>query len=130
MVRDNPNEIVIIKYRLQANFNEGEIYTMYYGLPLDENGDIDIPESKNGHLEEYLEYRVKRKVAERLIGNNDAVGLQALYQIYKGEEQVSLKNASNEFKMRSITPESMKRLKRLNRLESLQYESAFTRMYS
>ena len=130
LVRDNPNQIVIVKFRLQANFNEGDIYLQYYGLPLDEEGNIDIPESKNGHLEEYLEYRVKRKAAERLIANNDAVGLQSMYSVYKGEEQVSLKNASNELKMRSITPESMKRLKRLNRLESLQYESAFTRMYS
>lgn len=130
LIKDNPNQIVIVKFRLQANFNEGDIYLQYYGLPLDENGDIDIPESKNGHVEEYLEYRVKRKAAERLIGNNDAVGLQSLYSIYKGEEQVALKNASNELKMKSITPQSMKRLKRLNRLESLQYESAFTRMYS
>jgi hypothetical protein len=130
LVKDNPNQIVIVKFRLQANFNEGDIYLQYYGLPLDENGNIDIPESKNGHLEEYLEYRLKRKAAERLIGNNDATGLQNLYQVYRGEEQVNLKNASNELKMRSITPESMKRLKRLNRLESLQYESAFTRMYS
>lgn len=130
LIKDNPNQIVIVKFRLQANFNEGDIYMQYYGLPLDQNGNIDIPESKNGHIEEYLEYRLKRKIAERLIANNDAVGLQSMYSVYKQEETISLKNASNELKMRSITPESMKRLKRLNRLESLQYESAFTRMYS
>jgi hypothetical protein len=130
LVHDNPNQIVIVKYRLQANFNEGDIYMQYYGLPVDEEGHIDIPESKNGHLEEYLEYRLKRKIAERLIGNNESSGMQNLYGSFTQQERVALKNASNEFKMRSITPESMKRLKRLNRLESLQFESAFTRMYS
>lgn len=130
LIKDNPNQIVIVNFRLQANFNEGDIYTQYYGLPVDENGAINIPESKNGHVEEYLEYRLKRKAAERLIANNDAVGLQSMYSVYKSEEQVSLRNASNELKMRSITPESMKRLKRLNRLESLQFESAFTRMFT
>jgi len=130
LVRDNPNEIVIIKYRLQANFNEGDIYLQYYGLPMDSDGNIDIPESKNGNLEEYLEYRVKRKVAERLLANNDSLGIQNLYSLYLTQERISLKNASNELKMKSITPESMKRLKRLNRLESLQFESAFTQMYS
>jgi hypothetical protein len=130
LVNDNPNQIVIIKYRLQANFNEGDIYIQYYGLPVDEEGNIDIPETGNGNLEEYLEYRLKRKLSERLIGNNEAQGLQNLYGSFSQQERIALKNASNELKMRSITPESMKRLKRLNRLESLQFESAFTRMYS
>lgn len=130
LVHDNPNQIVIVKYRLQANFNEGDIYMQYYGLPLDEDGNIDIPESKNGHLEEYLEYRLKRKIAERLIGNVEGPGMSQMYTVYMGQETKSLKNASNELKMRSITPTSMQRLKRINRLESLQFESAFTRMYS
>ena len=131
LVRDNPDQIVIVKYRLQANFNEGSIYLQYYGLPIDENGNIDIPESKNGNLEEYLEYRLKRKAAERLIGNNDASGLANLYKSYLQQEQVHLKNASNELKMTRIQPkETMRRWKRLNRLESLQFESAFTRMFN
>jgi hypothetical protein len=130
LVMDNPNQIVIVRYRLQANFNEGSIYLQYYGLPIDEDGNIDIPESKNGHLEEYLEYRVKRKVAERLLGNNDAAGLANLYKVFAQQEQVALKNASNELKMTRIQPkETMRRWKRLNRLESLQFESAFTRMF-
>jgi hypothetical protein len=130
LVRDNPNQIVIVKYRLQANFNEGSIYMQYYGLPIDESGNIDIPESKNGHLEEYLEYRIKRKAAERLIGNNDATGLANLYKAYIQQEQIHLRNASNELKMTRIQPkDTMRRWKRLNRLESLQFESAFTRMF-
>lgn len=126
LVRDNPNEIVINRFRLQANFNEGDIYMQFYGLPVDENGDIDIPDTKNGHLETYLEYHLKRRITERLMGNSDAKSLANLYGIYSQHEQIALKNASNELKMKSITPQSLKRMKRLNRLESLQFESGLT----
>ena len=122
IVRDNPEEIVITGYRLKANFNEGDIYMQYLGLPLDEEGRINIPESYNGHLETYLEYYLKVRMAERLMGNNDAVGLSNLYSVYKQESQIALRNASNDLKMGTINPQSLKRLKRLNRLETLQYE--------
>lgn len=128
-VRDNPNEIVIIKFRLQANFNEGSIYMMYYGLPMDGEGKIDIPETNGGHLEQYLEYRVKRKIAENLIANKDAVGLQTLYPIWKQDEQVHLRNASNEFKMKKITPRTMSRWQRLNQQDSFRYESSLTKSH-
>jgi hypothetical protein len=131
LVVDNPNQIVIAKFRLQANFNEGDIYMQYYGLPLDEEGNIDFPESKNGHLEEYLEYRLKRKIAERAIGNKEGAGLQNLYSSYVQQERVALRNASNELKMGHLAPGQFNaRIRRLNRLESLQFESAYTRMYS
>lgn len=125
-VVDNPNQIVINRFRLQANFDKGDVYMQFYGLPVDANGDIDIPETSLGHLETYLEYSVKRRAAERLMGNSEAKGLSNLYGIYAQNEQVALKNASNELKMKSITPASMQRLKRLNRLESLQFESGLT----
>lgn len=131
LVKDNPNEIVISKFRLQANFNEGSIYLIYYGLPVDENGKVDIPETKNGNLEEYLEYRVKRKIAERLAGNKDAEGITSMFKTYFELEQRLHKAASNELKMSNINPKRYAaRMKRLNRLESLQYESALARMYS
>jgi len=126
IVRDNPNEIIIIRNTLQANFPKGHIYMQYYGLPVDSDGLIEIPDTKNGHLEEYLEYRVKRKAAERLIGNNDAVGLSSLYGTYTTQERIALKNASNEIKMTSLKPKTFKRISRLNKLESMQYESPFT----
>lgn len=125
-VRDNPNEITISGTTLHANFNEGDIYMQYYGLPIDEDGHVDIPDTKNGHLETYLEYYLKRRLAEDLIANNDAKGLQNMYSVFAQQEQISLKNASSELKMSSLKPSFAKRLKRLNRLEMLQYESALT----
>lgn len=125
IVRDNPNEIVIINYKLQANFNEGYIYMQYYGLPVDEDGNIEIPDTPNGHLETYLEYHLKRRLAERLMGNNDAQGLQNLYQVYSQQESIALKNASTELKMSKLKPSTFQKMKRLNQLESLQYETKF-----
>lgn len=125
-VRDNPNEITISGTTLHANFNEGDIYMQYYGLPMDEEGYVDIPSTKNGHLETYLEYYLKRRLAEDLIANNDATGLQNLYSTYAQQESIALRNASSELKMTSLKPSFAKRLKRLNRLEMLQYESALT----
>jgi hypothetical protein len=127
LVRDNPNEIIIVGTTLQANFTEGHIYLQYYGLPQDENGMVDIPETFNGHLEMYLEYYVKRRAAERLIGNNDAVGLSTLYSVYAQQEAIALPNASNEAKMSRLGPKIFARLNRLNKLEGSQYHSALTR---
>lgn len=127
IVRDNPNEIVINGVTLYTNFDEGSIYMQYYGLPMDEDGQLDIPDTNTGHLETYLEYYLKRRLAERLMGNNDAQGLSNLYSIYKQEEQVALRNASNELKMARITPTSMKRIRRINKLESLTYETNIRR---
>jgi hypothetical protein len=125
VIRDNPNEIVILGYQLQANFNSGHIYMQYYGLPTDEDGNIEIPNSSNGHLETFLEYFLKRRLAERLMGNNDAQGLQNLYQVYKQEESVALRNASTELKMSKLRPATFEKIKRANQLQSKQFETNF-----
>jgi hypothetical protein len=124
LVKDNPNEIVIYGNTLQANFNEGHIYLMYYGLPADEEGNIDIPHTPNGHLETYLEYYLKRRIIEGLLLNSDApAGLPQMLSYVKQEEQISLRNASNELKMKNLKNVG-RRMRRLNRLEALQFESA------
>ena len=56
------------------------------------------------------------------MGNGDDKGLSNLYGIYKQEEQVALRNASNELKMKKLTPNSFRKMKRLNDLEVLNYE--------
>ena len=120
-VRDSPFEIVIVGNTLQANFDKGYIYMKFRGLETDEEGDVLIPDSPNGNLILYLEYFVKKRLAERLIGNGDAVHIQNLFQEYARQAQIYLKNASNELKMSRITPRALKRIRTLNRLESLQY---------
>ena len=59
------------------------------------------------------------------MGNNDAIGLQNLYQIYAQNEGVALRNASTELKMSKLKPSTFQKMKMLNKLESLQYETNF-----
>lgn len=125
IIQDNPNEIVINKFRLQANFNSGYIYMIYYGLPVDDEGNIEIPDTPNGHLETYLEYYIKRRLSERLMANGDAQALAQMYQIYAQNESIALRNASTELKMTRLKPDVFQRMKQLNHLESLQYETNF-----
>lgn len=117
------HEIYIKGTTLYANFNEGSVYIRYYGLPQDEDGYVEIPESPNGHLESYLEYHLKRRLAERLMSNNDALGLGQLYTVYDQREREALRNAQLELKWAKLTPSVMKKAQRVNKLESLQYEA-------
>jgi hypothetical protein len=124
-VKDNPNEIIInsSKNILSTNFKEGSIYMQYYGLPVDEDGAIIIPDVANGIVETYLEYRCKRRLAERLIGNNDALGLAQLFPHYSQQEQIELRNASRVLSLSKINPKTLtERIVRLNRSETLSFE--------
>lgn len=125
-VRDNPNEIVIFDNTLQANFNEGFVYMIYYGLPQDEDGNITYPLTSNGSVEEFIEYSIKVNVTERLMGNKDASGLDKMYNIYEQRRRIAHKNASNELKMKNLTPDSFRRMHRLNQMDAMTYESALT----
>jgi hypothetical protein len=122
-VNDNPHEINILKRNtIQANFNTGTIYIQYYGLPVDEEGYIDVPDTANGHLNKYIEYYLKRRCAERLIGNSDAQGIQTLYPIYAQQESTALRNASSELKLSKLTPKDFRKMQMKNRLDVLNYE--------
>lgn len=120
---ENPHEINIINRRkLQTNFSKGTVYIRYKGLPVDDEGFLDIPETANGHLDTYIEYYLKRRTAERLIGNNDALGLQTMYPIYKQEESLALRRAVNELKMTKLTPRELRKMMIRNRQEILTFE--------
>jgi hypothetical protein len=120
--RDNPNQIDIIERTLQANFKEGHIYMQYYGLQKEEDGTVSIPESPNGHIETYIEYHLKSKLAERLISNNDAAWLSQLYPVWIQKASTAKGNAIAELKMTKLTPKALMGMNRSGKLESLQYE--------
>lgn len=123
LVRDNPNEIVIRNSTLQANFNEGFIYIQYYGFPTDEDGNIDIPDTPNGHLERFLEHDLKVRLMVRLIENSDAgPNIGNLLSYHQQQQQIALRNASNEVKMKSLTPDAFYRIAKQNKLDTLRYE--------
>jgi hypothetical protein len=119
------NEVIDINKRtLNANFKEGYIYINYFGLPMDEDGKIEIPDTYNGDLEKYMEYRLLSEVTLDLMGNNDSKGIQSLYQEYRRLESLNLKNATNDLKMNAINPNELRRrFRRLNNLEAVKYEA-------
>ena len=119
---NNKNEINIIGTTLQANYNEGDIYMKYYGLPVDDEGNIDVPDTKNGHLAKYLEFYLKRTTAEYLITSAGASELQSMFSYFREQEGISLRNTTNELKMSKINPKSMQRLKLRNKLQTLTFE--------
>lgn len=125
-VRESPYEIIINKNTLFANFDEGSIYIQYYGLPADEDGNLVIPNTYNGHLETYLEYYVKERLIERLLLNSESVALSNMYSIMAQKKAVALKNAAAELKMGNINPDRFrKRMRKLNTIEALKYSLNF-----
>lgn len=128
IIKESIFQISITGQTLHTNFKEGKVYMVFNGLPTDEEGEIDIPETRNMTVEEYLEYRLKEKISERLIGNGDAgSGLRELYPTYIQKSRETLRAASNSLKMKRLTPNALyKRIWRANRLETLQYESPFS----
>lgn len=120
---ETPYDMRIEGNEIHFNFNEGYIFFRYYGLPMDENGNVDIPSTPNGHLENYIELHLKRKLIERLIINIDAQpGLANMYPVIQQQEQMALRNAANELKMMTLNPRRLKDVIRQNRLETLRYE--------
>lgn len=122
-----PEEINILNGKLQTNFKEGTVYIQYYGLPLDEEGNIEIPDTPNGHLEQYLEYRLKYKLGEKLLANGNAQHLGQLLNTYMQRETMFARKASNELKMKSLTPNRMRQIAWKNRMEMLKYETPYRR---
>ncbi len=123
VVRSGKEVIEINKRMLNTNFKSGYIYINYFGLPVDEEGVVEIPDTFNGHLEKYLEYRLLSETALQLMGNNDSQGIQSLYTEYRRLEDINLKNATNDLKMNAINPDELRgRIRRLNRLDTAKYD--------
>ena len=123
LVRQDVGTIDINGRMLNANFTEGYIYINYFGLPIDETGNVEIPDTYNGHLEKYLEHKLLAETALNLMASGNGQSLSSLYQEYRRLESISLKNAVADLKMNSINPDNLiARVKRLNRLDTLKYD--------
>lgn len=125
VVKDCPHEIIINGTTLFTNFSEGDVYVQYYGLPHSETGEIMIPETPKGELETYLEYHVKRKIFENIIANQDDSGASSLFQFYMQKEDMQLGLALTDAKFSTLTPNSFRRLKKINRTEMQRFELRF-----
>ena len=125
IVRDNPNEITINEKTLYANFKEGSIYYQYYGLPIDEEGVLYIPDVGKNTLIEYLRYYVSMRFYERLLANKDDTNVTTLFNYYVRKEEDFRGRALTDTKFSKLTPKSFRRLKAKNRAEMLKFECNF-----
>lgn len=122
------DEIHISNNIMYTNFTEGEVYLIYYGLELDEEGDMIIPDTDLGKLEEYLEYRVKRRIFENKLANDDDKQAGNMLTYYMQQENNLLGEALTAIKFQTLTPASFTRLKRLNRSYMEVYEAMFPKI--
>lgn len=110
-----PNEISINNLSLNTNFSKGDIYIQYYSLPVDEDGEIIIPEYTTGDIYRYIEQYVKVKIAEDLIVNNkNPMGIGQLYASWKQELPYLKSAALKEAKFASLPKNWGKKFKSLN----------------
>lgn len=124
IVKDSPHEIIINSRTLTANFHEGDIYLQFYGLPQDEEGRPMIPDTPKGEVMKYVEYYVKRNFFEGLLANGDDKAA-TLFNYYVQKEDSQLGLALTDAKFSTLTPNSFKRLKKINRAEMMKYELMF-----
>jgi hypothetical protein len=95
------HEISINNNTLNTNFSEGQIYIQFYGLNIDEEGEIVIPDVM--HLDKYLEYYCKAKIAENLIANNrNPQALAQLLPLYKQEADKQFSNSMTASKFKAL----------------------------
>lgn len=86
---DNCKEEITIHNNIAYfNFNNGNVYLRYEGMPMDETGNLTLPETPNGHLEKYIEFVLKSYIVEFLLITEDGVGgLANMYQVYEQKKR-------------------------------------------
>jgi hypothetical protein len=87
-IKDSPYSINIKGLEVQANFPEGKLYIEYYATPTDEEGKPIIPDTKNGYLEQYMEYAIKRRILEDAMWSKDAKDLFTIFNFTVQQEEV------------------------------------------
>lgn len=114
----SPYEISITGNTLNANFSEGQIFVEFYGFEIDEDGYILIPEGM-GHLEKYLEFYCKSRIAENLIANNkNPQALAQLLPYYQQEANKYFMNAQTEWKFKALGSNWKQKVQIRNRIQT------------
>ena len=102
-IKSSKYEISINNKTLYTNFSKGSIYIIYNGFEEDDEGFVIIPDTNQGWLKQYIEYNVKRRIIEEILGNSDnSTNEVSLYQIYQTNESQSFSNAKTELKFKDI----------------------------
>lgn len=116
-VTECEHEISINKETIFTNFTTGTIYLQFYGLEVDEENKIVIPDTPRGELVTYLEAHLKTRVLEELLTNSDDPNLSGVLQYWSTKEQFQYLKAMKDAKFSTLTPDSYKKLAAFNRGE-------------
>lgn len=119
------NEINILGDTIQTNFTRGYIYLQYMGLPVDEDGELVIPDTQLGHLQKYLTYYCKTRILENLIGNEDDPQKRQDLAYFKSQSDAYFSLAMTESKMEGLGASWDAKLKQAMRRNTLKYELMF-----
>ena len=126
-VKNSPYDMVIQGGYIHTNFNQGNIYLHFRGLPTDEEGELIIPEIQRNKLTEYIQTTCIRRVLEDLLLNSDDPDVYNKWQIYRQLEKETYLEAKNDTVNEGMLGWS-KALKDKNKLRSLKYEVMFNIM--
>ena len=126
-IKNSPYEINILKGKtLQANFDTGNIFIRYKGFEEDEDGFIEIPETYNGYLEEYITNEIKSNILEDVIANGDAVTNEAtLLGYYAQKARDNKVKAMTELKAKNFSKEALRKYKNKLKTETRKFECMF-----
>lgn len=120
---NSPYEINILRDKIQTNFSKGSIYIQYYGLPSDDEGDLEIPDIVN--LQEYLIAYCTRQILESLWFNDDDVNLVNKLNYIRQSEESLFTKAMTTVKFEALGKNWDKKIKRKIIAESNRYERMF-----
>jgi len=121
-IHKSPYEFNIVGEKVQVNFKEGDIYIQYYGLPLNEDNDLEIPDNRN--LQEYLIAYCKRKIIEMVWSNDDDTNLINKLQYFKQEE-----DRLYGFAQTSVKFENLGNWDRRIRKNNIRYTNKFEKLF-
>ena len=115
----HPHEINITGTTINTNFRDGELYVQYYGIPVDEDGEVVIPEITTGDILAYIKNYVKIQIAEELIANNkNPLGLAQLYPVWAQKDRELKRAAIVEAKFAGLSKNWHVKYKRLNKRDT------------
>lgn len=113
----NCHEINILGDYIQTSFSNGFIYIKYKALPMTEEGEMYIPETQHDRLQNYILSYLEYKVAKQLWLNGDDPNIAQKIQLLLQEKNDNFSLAQTEVKMSTLTLQTWRDIKKMNRHE-------------
>lgn len=118
---ESKHQVTIQGGYLQTNFEEGEIYLRYRGLPVDEDGEYTIPEIQRGKFKEYVIYYCIVRILEALTLSGDDPNVVNKLSYFDSKKREYYEQAKKDAIAEGLTGWAS-RIKKANRRRKLKYE--------